>query len=112
VVFELAGPLRQHAAGAVAVEVDVPDGASVTDALDVEVDVPDGASVTDALDALAKAHPAVERRIRDDEGLLRRHVNLFAGGDLVRGSEHATALCPGERLVVLPAVSGGSVGLS
>ncbi|MEA2532226.1 MAG: sulfur-carrier protein [Actinomycetota bacterium] len=96
VVFELAGPLRQHAAGAVAVEVDVPDGASVTD----------------ALDALAKAHPGVERRIRDDEGLLRRHVNLFAGGDLVRGSEHTTALCPGERLVVLPAVSGGSVGLS
>jgi molybdopterin synthase sulfur carrier subunit len=96
VVFELAGPLRQHAAGAVAVEVDVPNGASVAD----------------ALDALAKAHPAVERRIRDDEGLLRRHVNLFAGGDLIRGSENTTELCPGERLVVLPAVSGGAGSLS
>ena len=61
----------------------------------------------DALDALAKAHPGVERRIRDDEGLLRRHVNLFAGGDLIRGCENTTELCPGERLVVLPAVSGG-----
>jgi sulfur-carrier protein len=96
VVFELAGPLRQHAGGAGAVEVDVPEGASVTD----------------ALDALAKAHPGVERRIRDDEGLLRRHVNLFAGDDLVRGAEHTTALCPGQRLVVLPAVSGGAESLS
>jgi molybdopterin synthase sulfur carrier subunit len=96
VLFELAGPLRQYAAGAGTVEVDVPDGASVAD----------------ALDALAKAHPAVERRIRDDEGILRRHVNLFAGGDLIRGAEHTTALCPGERLVVLPAVSGGTASLS
>ena len=96
VVFELAGPLRQHAAGAGAVEVDVPDGASVTD----------------ALDALAKAHPAVERRIRDDEGHLRRHVNLFAGGDLIRDEQSTTALCSGERLVVLPAVSGGTGSLS
>jgi molybdopterin converting factor small subunit len=95
VVFELAGPLRQHAGGADAVEVDVPDGASVTD----------------ALDALAKAHPAVERRVRDDEGRLRPHVNLFAGGDLIRGAENTTALRQGQRLVVLPAVSGGSGAL-
>jgi molybdopterin converting factor small subunit len=94
VVFELAGPLRQHAGGADAVEVEVPDGASVTD----------------ALDALARAHPAVERRVRDDEGRVRPHVNLFAGGDLVRGAEDTTALRQGERLVLLPAVSGGSLG--
>jgi molybdopterin synthase sulfur carrier subunit len=91
VVFELAGPLRQHAGGADAVEVDVTEGASITD----------------ALDALAKAHPAVERRVRDDEGHLRRHVNLFAGGDLIRDAADMTTLRPGERLVVLPAVSGG-----
>jgi molybdopterin converting factor small subunit len=35
-------------------------------------------------------------------------VNLFAGGDLIRGAEDTTALRQGERLVVLPAVSGGS----
>jgi molybdopterin synthase sulfur carrier subunit len=96
VVFELAGPLRQHAGGADAVEVEVPDGASVTD----------------ALDALGKAHPAVERRVRDDEGRLRRHVNLFAGGDLIREEQDTTWLRPGDRLVVLPAVSGGTGSLS
>jgi molybdopterin synthase sulfur carrier subunit len=92
VVFELAGPLRQHAGGAETVEVDVPDGATVTD----------------ALDALARAHPAVERRVRDDEGRVRRHVNVFAGGELIRDAPDATALCSDARLVVLPAVSGGT----
>jgi sulfur-carrier protein len=92
VVFDLAGPLRQHAGGADAVEVEVEDGASVTD----------------ALDALAKVHPAVERRVRDDEGRVRRHVNLFVGEDLVRDNAATTPLGPGQRLVVLPAVSGGS----
>ncbi|HKN49269.1 MAG TPA: ubiquitin-like small modifier protein 1 [Actinomycetota bacterium] len=91
-VFELAGPLRQHAGGADAVEVDVPDGATVAD----------------ALDALAKVHPAVERRVRDDEGRVRRHVNLFAGGELIRDASTSTALRPDARLVVLPAVSGGT----
>jgi molybdopterin converting factor small subunit len=95
VVFELAGPLRQHAGGAGAVEVDVADGASISD----------------ALDALANAHPAVARRVRDDEGRIRRHVNLFAGGELIRDAAGTTALGPNERLVVLPAVSGGSRSL-
>src|SRR5437016_14528484 len=90
VVFELAGPLRQHAGGA-----DV-----------VEVDVPDGATVTDALDALAKAHPAVERRVRDDEGHVRRHVNVFAGGELIRDAPNTTALPPDARPLRPPAVSG------
>ena len=92
VVFELAGPLRQHAGGADAVEVEVSEGASLTE----------------ALDALARAHPAVERRVRDDEGRVRRHVNLFAGGDLIRDAASTTVLRPDERLVVLPAVSGGA----
>jgi molybdopterin converting factor small subunit len=96
VIFELAGPLRQYAGGADAVEIDVPDGASVTD----------------ALDALATAHPAVERRVRDDQGRLRPHVNLFAGEELIRGAESTTELRQGERLVVLPAVSGGAGSLS
>lgn len=95
VIFELAGPLRQYAGGADAVEVEVPEGACLTE----------------ALDALARAHPAVERRVRDDEGRVRRHVNLFAGGDLIRDAAATTALRPDERVVVLPAVSGGTAGL-
>lgn len=92
VVFDLAGPLRQHAGGAG----------------EVDVEVAEGASVTDALDALAKLHPGVERRVRDDEGNVRRHVNLFVGDDLIRDEAPVRMLNPGERLVVLPAVSGGT----
>jgi hypothetical protein len=54
----------------------------------------------------------VERRVRDDEGHIRRHVNLFAGGDLIRDEQDTMGLRPGDRLVVLPAVSGGTGSLS
>jgi molybdopterin synthase sulfur carrier subunit len=91
--FVLAGPLRPYAGGASSVAVELTEGACVTD----------------ALDALAKAYPAVERRVRDDEGRVRRHVNVFVGSDPVGQDDAAlrARLRPGERLVVLPAVSGG-----
>ena len=60
------------------------------------------------LDAVAVAHPALERRIRDEQGRLRRHVNVFVDGSNVRDLEAlATPLPEGSEVVVLPAVSGG-----
>jgi sulfur-carrier protein len=94
VVVRLAAALRAHAAGDACVEVDVP--APVTVAAVVE--------------ALARAHPAVGRRIRDEAGTLRRHVNVFVGLDNARDLEGAATVVPeGAEVAVLPAVSGGSV---
>jgi molybdopterin converting factor small subunit len=65
VVVRLATALRPHA-----------DGAS-----SVEVDVAPPATVGDVIDGLAAAHPGVGRRIRDEAGALRRHVNVFVGSE-------------------------------
>jgi molybdopterin synthase sulfur carrier subunit len=60
------------------------------------------------LDHLAGTHPDLERRIRDEQRRLRRHVNLFLGNDNVRDlSEQDTPLAPGLEVAVMPAVSGG-----
>jgi sulfur-carrier protein len=60
------------------------------------------------LDHLASTHPDLERRIRDEQRRLRRHVNLFVGNDNVRDlSEQDTPLAPGIEVAVMPAVSGG-----
>ena len=65
-------------------------------------------TVAAVLDAMAAAFPALERRVRDEQGQLRRHVNLFVGSDNVRDHEGAaTPILPGEELSILPAVSGG-----
>lgn len=66
------------------------------------------ADVASLLDALAGSHPALERRIRDESGALRRFVNVYVGDDDVRGTGGlATPLSPGAEVWVLPSVAGG-----
>lgn len=60
------------------------------------------------LDAVARQAPALERRIRDERGLIRRHVNVFVGETNVRDAGGpATVIPPGAEVHVIPAVSGG-----
>jgi molybdopterin synthase sulfur carrier subunit len=74
----------------------------------VPVDVPAGATVGEVLDVLGRELPAVERRIRDEQGALRRHVNVFVGTTNVRDSALLATTVPADAEVyVLPSVSGG-----
>ncbi len=79
------------------------DGESV-----LKVDLDDGATVGDLLDRIASERPALERRIRDERGSLRQHVNVFVGDDNARdGGGVEMPLPPGVEVQVIPAVSGG-----
>jgi sulfur-carrier protein len=87
--------LRTYTGGSSAVDVDL-------------TDLGDKPTVGNLLDQLAVTHPDLERRIRDEQRRLRRHVNLFLGNDNVRDlSEQDTPLAAGDELAVMPAVSGG-----
>jgi sulfur-carrier protein len=47
--------------------------------------------------------------VRDEQGTLRRHVNLFVGPTNIRDlDEQATTLRDGDEVAILPAVSGGA----
>jgi sulfur-carrier protein len=75
---------------------------------EVAVDVPDGTTVDGLLDRLAVSEPALERRLRDERGLLRRHVNVYLGDEDVRtGGLLGQPLRDGDRVLVLPSVAGG-----
>lgn len=51
---------------------------------------------------------ALERRIRDEQGRVRVHVNLFVGAENVRGlAGVATELRAGDEVSILAAISGG-----
>lgn len=68
----------------------------------------DGATVNELLDALAARHPILGRRIRDEQGTLRAHVNLFVGDENVRSLDGlATRLRDHDEVTVLAAISGG-----
>ena len=65
-------------------------------------------SVGALFDALATSHPALERRVRDEQGVLRRFVNVYVGGEDIRfGEALQTPVADGAEVQILPAVAGG-----
>ena len=72
---------------------------------ELDVEVPDGAPVTDALDALFETYPALADRVLED-GELREHVNVLKNGDPVADPDEASVEA-GDELALFPPVSGG-----
>jgi sulfur-carrier protein len=68
-----------------------------------------GGSLADVLDQVASVYPALARRIRDEQGTLRRHVNVYVDGQDVRllGGLAASVSSESE-VLILPSVAGGS----
>ena len=68
----------------------------------------EGSTVAEVLAALDAAHPGFSERILDDDGSLRRFVNVFVADDDVRFMDGvATAVPDGAEVSIIPAVAGG-----
>ncbi len=68
----------------------------------------DGPDVRTALKALERQHPGIGDRLLDEEGNLRRFVNVFVRDEDVRFQEGLdTPLADGDTISVVPAVAGG-----
>ncbi len=83
--------------------------------LRVHVDVPatvnvDGGNAREAVDALIAAFPELQRYVLDDADRLRQHVNIYINDALIVDRNGLSdALDNGDRLYILPAVSGGAL---
>ena len=64
-----------------------------------------GDTVVDLLKELERSNPAMGGWILDERGHIRRHINVFVNGE--QGRE-ATPAAPGDRVDVIPAISGGT----
>lgn len=72
-----------------------------------EVEV-EGQTVGDVLKALDTAHPGFGDRLLDDDGNLRKFVNIFVADDDVRFMDGLQTPVPdGETVAIIPAVAGG-----
>ncbi|MGW7684693.1 ubiquitin-like small modifier protein 1 [Kribbella sp. NPDC054772] len=74
----------------------------------VQVEVDGAPTVGAVFSALEAAHPALRRRLTDEQGAVRRHVNIYLGNDNIRDlSGLHTPLSEGDELLILPSVAGG-----
>src|SRR5687768_9815344 len=73
-----------------------------------EVDV-SGGSVAECITQLEAQYPGMEQRLKDENGELRRFVNLYVNGEDVRFLQGLdTSLRTGDEVSIVPAVAGGS----
>ena len=89
VTVKLPTQLRDAAGGATSAEVE-------------------GGTVGEALNALYARHGELRARMADDDGGLRRFVNVYLAGEDIRFLDGLETTVPdGAELTVLPAVAGG-----
>ena len=68
----------------------------------------EGSTLGEVLAALDAANPGIGARVLDDEGKLRRFVNVYVNDDDVRfDAGLATATPDGAAVSIIPAVAGG-----
>ena len=68
----------------------------------------DGATLSEVLDDLDASYPGIKGRILDEQGAIRRFVNVYVGNDDVRFLDALDTKTPeGAQLSVIPAVAGG-----
>lgn len=68
----------------------------------------EGSALNEVLDSLDASYPGIKGRIVDEQGALRRFVNVYVGNDDVRFLDGLqTPVSDGAQVSVIPAVAGG-----
>jgi sulfur-carrier protein len=73
-----------------------------------EVAVDGATTLAEVIDTLDANHPGIRGRVLDDNGALRRFVNVYVGDEDVRfASGLQTSTPDGSSVSIIPAVAGG-----
>ena len=69
---------------------------------------PGSPAVADVITALESEYPGIQARVLDEQGNLRRFVNIYVEDDDVRfGQGLQTLVSAGATVSIIPAVAGG-----
>lgn len=68
----------------------------------------EGGTLSEVIASLEKEHPGIASRVLDDQGRLRRFVNVYVNDDDVRFADGLLTPTPdGAGVSIIPAVAGG-----
>ena len=69
----------------------------------------DGATLAAVIDSLESSFPGIKARVVDEQGALRRFVNIYVAEEDVRFANGLETPTPeGTQISIIPAVAGGS----
>jgi len=92
--FHLPSALRKWAGDREVIEMSVPPDSAI--------------SIVTALELLGRDYPGIRQRVLDDQGNIRRHVNVFVDGENVRFlQDNATQVTDASEVRIYPSMSGG-----
>lgn len=75
---------------------------------DQEVVEAAGANIGELIEDLEKSYPGIKERLCDQEGNVRRFVNIFLNDEDIRFLEDKrTAVKTGDEISIVPAIAGG-----
>ncbi|MDB6172196.1 MAG: thiamine protein [Chthoniobacteraceae bacterium] len=67
-----------------------------------------GANISELLENLDKAFPGLKNRVCDENGTVRRFVNVYVNGEDIRFlKENATEIKENDEISIVPAIAGG-----
>jgi molybdopterin synthase sulfur carrier subunit len=67
-----------------------------------------GGTIGELIDNLDAAYPGLKDRLCDEQGNVRRFVNIFVNGEDIRFlEEKATAVKDSDEISIVPAIAGG-----
>ncbi len=67
-----------------------------------------GKTVAEALDQVEQNHHGLKDYIVDENGVLRKHVNIFIGNDMIKDRQKlADRLADTDEMYIMQALSGG-----
>ena len=68
----------------------------------------EGSTVAEVVESLESSYPGIKARLLDDDGALRRFVNIYVAEEDVRFAQGLDTSTPdGTQVSIIPAVAGG-----
>ena len=70
-----------------------------------------GDTIETIVNNLEQKHPGIKERLCDEQGKVRRFVNIYVNGDDIRFlNSLETAVKDGDEVSIVPAIAGGAAG--
>ena len=68
----------------------------------------EGSDIASLIDNLENNYPGIKDRICDDQGEIRRFVNIYLNDEDIRFLQgQSTSLADGDEVAIIPAIAGG-----